>query len=100
MQIDAVRTSRWFALIATVLAIPCGIWGARVVARQDKRAGVAMASAAATARGCKLGTAAITRMVGAYREQGTIGWAESGSAVAKNLAGSCHPQSTTAHSRS
>lgn len=97
MQMDAVRSSRRFALIAAVVSIPLGVWGVRVVAHQDKLAGVATASAAAAAHGCELGAVAITRMVSATREHSTIGWAESGSTVAKDFAGGCRPQATAAH---
>ncbi|MDE2167002.1 MAG: hypothetical protein KGJ66_11785 [Alphaproteobacteria bacterium] len=97
---NSVRTSRRIAVIAALVAIPVGIWGIRFVGRQDQLAGIAQASAAAATHNCNLGSAAIGQSVSQVRSQSTIGWAESGSDVAKSLDDGCRKPVTPVHASS
>lgn len=97
---DAVRTSRQVAVIATLLAIPAGIWGIHLVGRQDRLAGIATASTAAAAHGCHVDTVAVSQLVKQVRNKSTIGWAESGDDVADRFASGCNGSATSGRSPS
>jgi hypothetical protein len=97
---DAVRTSRQVAVIATLLAIPIGIWGIHLVGRQDRLAGIATASAAAAAHGCHVDNLAVSQLVKQVRDKSTIGWAESGNDVADRFASGCSGSAASGRSPS
>jgi hypothetical protein len=87
--LDSLQKTRWVAVVATLIVIPCGAVALRFIGRQDRNAGIATASAAAAAHDCKLGRADILRLVEQYGAHYDVGWAESGSAVAKNIGKDC-----------
>ena len=97
---NSVRTTRRIAVIAALVAIPAGIWGIHLVGRQDRLAGIATASAAAAAHGCRVDNAVVSQLVKQVRDESTIGWAESGNDVADHFASGCSGSAIAGHSPS
>jgi hypothetical protein len=87
--LDSLQKRRRAAVIAAIVAIPFEISALRHVGQEDKLAGIATASAAATARGCHFNRTDISRLVEQYRDQQDVGWAESGSKVAQDIDNNC-----------
>lgn len=81
--------TRRIGVIATIIAIPLGVWGIHAGGEREKLAAINVVSAAAAAHGCKLYDANISRLITQYRDQNNIGWSESGSTIAKNVEKSC-----------
>ncbi len=81
-----IRHVKAIAILGAALLVGFAVWSWN---RDDKLAGFAIAQAAASSRGCRLGTDAIDKLVAQYRDRDRIGWAESGSAAAASIEKNC-----------
>jgi hypothetical protein len=86
VKLNANRIAQWVAVVAAIVAIPFGVWAIHARAQQGKIAAIATVSAAASAHRCKLDDTEIGRLVTQYRDRNDVGWAETGSSVAKSIA--------------